>query len=314
MEDFAAQLPKAELHLHLEGSVEPETLHELDPATPLSELRALYRYPDFNAFLKTFGAVGLRLARPEAYGLITRRLLERLAAQNVRYAEIIIAAGVVLWKKQEFGPIFDAIHDAAQGSPVTVRWILDAVRQFGIEPAREVARLAAARQDRGVVAIGIGGSEERGPAGWFREMFAFAKSAGLHLTAHAGESGGPESVWEALALGAERIGHGIAAVRDPALLRHLRDHQIPLEISITSNLVTGVVARLEDHPVRALYDAGVPIVLNTDDPAMFGCTLTDEYRLAARAFAFGEAELRGVAANGFRYAFDWRDQAVRVAP
>ena len=273
MQDFAALLPKAELHLHLEGSVDAETLHELDPATPLEELRALYHYPNFNAFLKTFGAVVTRLARPEDYALITRRLLERLAAQNVRYAEIIIAAGVVLWKKQEFGPIFDAIHDAALGSPVKVRWILDAVRQFGVEPAWDVARLAVARQDRGVAAIGIGGSEERGPAEWFTEVFAFAKAAGLHLTAHAGESGGPESVWEALVLGAERIGHGIAAVRDPALLRHLRDRDIPLEISITSNLVTGVVKRLEDHPIRALYDAGVPIVLNTDDPAMFGCTI-----------------------------------------
>jgi adenosine deaminase/aminodeoxyfutalosine deaminase len=308
MQDFAAQLPKAELHLHLEGAVDAETLHELDPATPLEELRALYRYPDFNAFLKTFGAVVTRLARPEDYALVTRRLLERLAAQNVRYAEIIIAAGVVLWKKQEFGPVFDAIHDAAHGSPVEVRWILDAVRQFGVEPAWDVARLAAARQDRGVVAIGIGGSEERGPAEWFKDVFAFAKSAGLHLTAHAGESGGPESVWEALVLGAERIGHGIAAVRDPELLRHLRDRDIPLEISITSNLVTGVVARLEDHPIRALYDAGVPIVLNTDDPAMFGCALTDEYRLAARAFGFSEVELRGIAENGFRYGFGWQTE------
>ena len=305
MQDFAAQLPKAELHLHLEGSVDAETLHELDPATPLEELRALYHYPDFNAFLKTFGAVVKRLARPEDYALVTRRLLRRLAAQNIRYAEIIIAAGVVLWKKQEFAPIFDAIHDAALGSPVEVRWILDAVRQFGVEPAWEVARLAAARMDRGVVAIGIGGSEERGPAEWFTEVFAFAKAAGLRLTAHAGEGAGPESVWAALRLGAERIGHGIAAVRDPALLRHLRDRDIPLEISITSNLVTGVVARLEDHPIRALYDAGVPIVLNTDDPAMFGCTLVDEYRLAARAFGFSEAELRGIAENGFRYGFGW---------
>jgi adenosine deaminase/aminodeoxyfutalosine deaminase len=210
---------------------------------------------------------------------------------------------VVLWKKQEFGPIFDAIHDAARGSAVEVRWILDAVRQFGVEPAMEVAHLAAARQDRGVVAIGIGGSEERGPAEWFKDVYAFAKSEGLHLTAHAGEGTSPESVWEALVLGAERIGHGIAAVRDQGLLRHLRERDIPLEISITSNLVTGVVKSLEEHPLRALYDAGVPIVLNTDDPAMFGCTLTDEYRLAAKAFGFTEAELTGIAENGFRYGF-----------
>jgi adenosine deaminase/aminodeoxyfutalosine deaminase len=306
MEDFVARLPKAELHLHLEGSVDAETLHELDPATPLEELRVLYQFADFNAFLQSFGAVVKRLQRPEDYALVTRRLLDRLAAQNVRYAEIIVAAGVVLWKKQEFGPVFDAIEDAARGSQVQVRWILDAVRQFGVEPAMEVAQLAVARQDRGVVAIGIGGSEERGPAEWFKDVYAFAKSEGLHLTAHAGEGTSPEFVWEALVLGAERIGHGIAAARDPGLLRHLRDRDIPLEISITSNLVTGVVKRLEDHPIRALYDAGVPIVLNTDDPAMFGCTLTDEYRLAARAFGFTEAELRGIAENGFRYGFGWK--------
>src|ERR1035441_8028726 len=123
------------------------------------------------------------------------------------------------------------------------------------------------------------------------------------MTAHAGESMGPESVWAALRLGAERIGHGIAAVRDKKLMRHLRDHDIPLEICLTSNLVTGVVERLEDHPVRRLFDAGVPITLSTDDPAMFGCTLVGEYRLAARQFGFSEAELRKIAENGWRYRF-----------
>lgn len=303
MDDFLRHLPKAELHLHLEGSVEPETLHELDPGTSLEECRAIYSYPDFDAFLKAFGAVGKRLRTPEDYALVTRRLVERLAEQNVRYAEITLAAGVVLWKGEEFAPIFDAVAEAACHSTVTVRWILDAVRQFGVEPAMRVAELAAERVHRGVVAYGIGGSEERGPASWFTDVFAFAGRSGLRLTAHAGESMGPESVWAALDLRAERIGHGIAAARDPALMRYLRDHDIPLEICITSNLVTGVVKRLENHPVRALYDAGVPIVLNSDDPAMFRCTLTDEYRLAAQAFGFTEAELRGIAANGFRYAF-----------
>src|SRR5215831_21101183 len=126
MDDFALRLPKAELHLHLEGSVEPETLHELDPATPIEELRAIYQYADFDAFLKAFGAVGKRLRTPDDYALITRRLLERLAAQNVRSAEIIVAAGVVLWKGHEFAPVFDAIAAAAAESPVQVGWILDA--------------------------------------------------------------------------------------------------------------------------------------------------------------------------------------------
>ena len=303
MDDFLSELPKAELHLHLEGSIEPETLHELDPATTVEEFRALYCYADFDAFLKAFGAIGKRLRTPADYALITRRLLQRLEQQDVRYAEIIIAAGVVLWKDQEFGPIFDAVREAATESTVEVQWILDAVRQFGAGHVRRVAELAAERVDRGVVAFGIGGSEERGPAEWFGDAFAFAKSAGLRLTAHAGESMGPESIWAALRLGAERIGHGIAAAQNPDLMRHLRERDIPLEICVTSNLVTGVIARVEDHPLRRLYDAGVPITLNTDDPAMFGCTLTGEYRLAARQFGFSENELRAIAENGFRYAF-----------
>src|SRR4051794_22973755 len=303
MDDFLLQMPKAELHLHLEGSVEPETLHELDPATPIDELRALYEYADFEAFLRTFGAIGKRLRTPGDYGLITRRLLERLAAQNVRYAEIIIAAGVVHWKQQEFGPIFDAIVDAAAESPVETRWIFDAVRQFGIDPAMRVAEWAAARQDRGVAALGIGGSETRGPAEWFTEVFAFARREGLHLVAHAGEGTSAQSIWAALELGAERIGHGISAIEDEPLMRHLRERGIPLEICITSNLVTGVVKHVEDHPVRRLFDAGVPITLNTDDPAMFGCTLVGEYELANTKFGFTQAELESIAKTAFQKSF-----------
>ena len=270
----------------------------------MEEFRALYRYADFDGFLKAFAGVGKRLKTPEDYALATRRLLERLATQNVKYAEITVSAGVILWKGQEFAPIFDAIGSAAEGSAVEVRWILDAIRQFGVEPAWEVAKLAAERVDRRVVAFGIGGSEARGPAEWFGDIFTYAREAGLHLTAHAGEGTDAGSVWAALAIGAERIGHGIAAICDERLMRHLRERDIPLEVCITSNVATGVVARFEDHPVRRLYDAGVPIILNTDDPAMFGCTLEGEYRLAAQRFGFSQAELRGIAENGFRYAWN----------
>ncbi len=164
--------------------------------------------------------------------------------------------------------------------------------------------LAAERIGEGVVAIGIGGDEARGPALLFQDLYREARDRGLHLTCHAGEIAGPQSVWDALAIGAERIGHGIRSIDDPALVEHLAAKRIPLEICISSNLRTGAVATLAAHPVRHLYDAGVPIILNTDDPAMFECTLTSEYALAASAFGFSEEELDGIAANSLAYAFE----------
>jgi adenosine deaminase/aminodeoxyfutalosine deaminase len=291
------------LHLHLEGSVEPETMQELDPALTPDAIRAMYRIHDFQGFIQAYKAVVERLRTPEDYAHIARALMRRLAAENVQYAEITLSAGVVLWKQQEFAPVYAAVRQAAAESTIEVHWILDAVRHFGVAHAMRVAELAAERVNDGVVAFGIGGDEERGPAAWFGEVYRFAKGAGLRLTAHAGETVGPESVWAALDIGAERIGHGIRAVEDAALLRHLRDRGIPLELCITSNVATGAVASLDAHPVRRLFDAGVPITLNTDDPAIFATTLSGEYELAAHRFGFSEAELRGIAENAFRYAF-----------
>jgi adenosine deaminase/aminodeoxyfutalosine deaminase len=244
-----------------------------------------------------------RLRSPEDYALITRRLLDALERQNVRYAEITLSAGVVLWKGQDFGPIYNAVRREALHAPIEVQWNLDAVRHFGADHAMQVAQLAAGRVNHGVVSFGIGGDEQRGPAEWFGEVYQFARRAGLRLTAHAGETAGPESIWGALQLGAERIGHGIRAVEDPVLVAHLRDHRIPLEICISSNVATGAVQSLAAHPVRRLYDAGVPVVLNTDDPGLFGTTLNREYEIAAREFGFSEPEMRKIAENGFLYAF-----------
>jgi aminodeoxyfutalosine deaminase len=300
--DFCVTLAKAELHVHLEGSIEPETLAEIAPGRSLEEVRAKYQYADFAGFLQSFKWVVQHLNSAADYALAARRLFESLARQNVRYAEVTLSAGVVLWRKQDFARIYDAVVWEAEQSPVDVYWVLDAVRQFGVEPAWQVARLAAERTGHRVVAFGIGGDEAAAPASEFRDVFRFAAERGLHLVPHAGEAAGPESIWQAIEGGAHRIGHGIAAIHDPALMRHLREADIPLEICPSSNIRTGVATR-ETHPLRRLYDAGVPLILNSDDPAMFFTTLSGEYALAREWYGFTAAELTQLAQASFRHAF-----------
>lgn len=291
---------KAELHVHLEGSIEAETLMEIDPSVSRPEIEANLSGRTFAEFLQGYIWVIKRLLTPEHYALATRHLLERLAAQDVTYAEITLSAGVVLWKNQDLAAVYDAVWQESQRSPVKTFWILDAVRHFGAEPGMRVAEFAVSRRKQGTIAFGIGGDEARGPAEWFHDIFAYARDGGLRLVCHAGETTGPESIWAALEIGAERIGHGIAAVQDPALMAKLRESNIPLEVCISSNICTGVVPSVEEHPVRRLYDAGVPIILNTDDPSFFRTSLKHEYELARDVFGLPVEEL---AANSFRYAF-----------
>jgi len=296
-------LPKAELHLHLEGSIQPEVLSAIAPQLTWEEIQEHYRFGDFCGFLQCFERVTRHLQAPEHYAQAARDLLARLERENVRYAEIIHSAGIVIWRKQDPVAVFQALREAIQNSPVQVGWIIDAVRQFGVDHAGQVAEFAASMAGQGVVAFGIGGDEARGPASQFAGVYRFARERGLRLTAHAGETTGPDSVWEALEIGAERIGHGIRSIDDPALVRRLAEREIPLEICLTSNVATGAVPSLGEHPLRRLFEAGVPVTLNTDDPAMFRTTLTAEYELAERVFGFTEAELRTIADNGFRYGF-----------
>ncbi|MBV8550361.1 MAG: adenosine deaminase [Acidobacteriaceae bacterium] len=304
LQDFVRSLNKAELHLHLEGSVQPETLREIDPSLSLDEIRENLHYSGFAGFLKAYVWVTKKLNSPEAYALATRRLLLDLRRQNVRYAEITLSAGVLLWKQQKIEPVLDAVIAEAGNFPdIRVGWILDAIRQFGVEEAARVFAIARECRESGVVAIGIGGDEERGPAEWFAQLYRNAHEAGLGLTCHAGEVCGSESVWQAIRIGARRIGHGIRAIDDPELLEILRERDIPLEVCLSSNVRTGAVSSFEAHPFRRLWDAGVPLVLGTDDPALFYTDLLHEYTLAADVFGFARNELRKLAANSLRYRF-----------
>jgi aminodeoxyfutalosine deaminase len=308
-------LPKTELHLHLEGTVTPETLLELsqrndDQPMTLEEARALYHYTDFTGFLLAFKAVSERLRTPEDYELITYRMLQRLAAQGVVHAEAYVSVGVVYyWRRIEFEPLFYAMEAgrvrAEQKFGITLYWIFDAVRHFGPEEAARVFRKAAELRQEwpSIVGIGIGGDERRTGAEPFRELFQEAKDVGLRLTAHAGETMGPESIWAALNIGAERIGHALSAQLDPDLMEVLAERQVPLEICVTSNLRTGCCPTLEEHPVRRYFDAGLMVTLNSDDPAMFESDLQDEYRLAHDAFGFTPEHLRELAANSIEASF-----------
>src|SRR6266700_25827 len=278
---FIHGLPKAELHLHLEGSVTAETLIELRKRrgrrSTLAEAEALYQYKDFSGFLMAFKTLTEDLQTPEDYELITYRLMERLKAENVLHAEIYVSVGVCLWRKQDFDAIFEGLERGRTRGErefgVSVLWIFDAVRQFGPGAAQEVFELAAKFRHRNVVAVGIGGDEQKAPPELFRDAYAYAAAQGLRLTAHAGESAGPESIWGVLNLGAERIGHGLTAYQDPELIGELATRQIPVEICLTSNLRTGCCGKIADHPVRRYFDQGLMLTLNTDDPAMFSTTL-----------------------------------------
>ncbi|HWH60832.1 MAG TPA: adenosine deaminase [Terriglobales bacterium] len=308
---FIQALPKAELHLHMEGSVTPATLVELrqrhGKAGTLEEAQALYQYKDFLGFLMAFKTLTEDLQTPEDYEIVTYRLMEQLKAQNILHAEVYVSVGVCLWRKQDFDAIFEGLESGRvrgkRDFGVSLLWIFDAVRQFGAEPARKVFELAVKYRDRNVVGIGIGGDEKKGPAELFREQYAYAAEHGLRLTAHAGESDGPESIWGALNLAAERIGHGLTAIEDRELMEELSTRQIPIEICLTSNLRTGCCAKLQDHPVRRCFDQGLMITLNSDDPAMFGSTLNQEYELAQKEFGFTDEHLRELARNSFEASF-----------
>ncbi|SRR6266496_420073 len=308
---FIRQLPKAELHLHLEGAIDPPTLLELrtnhGKTSTLAEAEQLYHYVDFTGFLMAFKTVTEDLQSPEDYELITYRLMEKLKSEGILHAEVYVAVGVNLWRKQDFDAIFEGLERGRERGQrdfgISLLWIFDAVRQFGADSARKVFEYAIRYHDRNVVGIGIGGDEQKGPPELFRDVYAFAADHGLRRTAHAGESASPESIWGALNLRAERIGHVLTARQDPELIEELAARQVPVEICISSNLRTGCCPSLAEHPVRNYFDQGLMITLNSDDPAMFNTSLAQEYQLARSSFGFTDEHLREIARNSFEASF-----------
>jgi aminodeoxyfutalosine deaminase len=309
-------LPKCELHLHLEGTVIPETLvalsarHDAEPLT-LEAAKAIYVYENFLGFLMAFKQVSERLQTPEDYELITYEMIHRLSQQGVRHAEVYISFGIILRFKTQLtvedvtAAIERARERAEKEFGTTIFWIIDAVRHFGVEEGAVVFGKAAELKQKysSIVGIGIGGDEARGPADEWKHVYAEAKANGLHLTVHAGENVPANSIWSAINIGAERIGHALSAVDDPELLDVLATKQIPLEINVTSNLRTGCCRSLESHPVRHYFERGLMITLNSDDPPMFGADLLDEYEMVQREFEFTNEQMRELAANSVEASF-----------
>ena len=314
--EWLRALPKCELHLHLEGTIVPETLVQLsqrNDAAPLTldTAKALYVYEDFPSFLMAFKAVSERIQTAADYELIAYEMIHRLALQGVRHAEVYISVGIILRFKTQIS--VDEMMVAVERGRLraeadfgtTVLWIFDAVRHFGVEEAAVVFTKAAQLKTLypSIAGIGIGGDEARGPAADFKDVYAEAKAAGLHLTVHAGESIPATSIWAAINIGAERIGHALSAVDDPELLDILAEKQIPLELNVTSNLRTGCCKSMDAHPVRHYFERGLMITLNSDDPPMFGADLLDEYETVQREFEFTNEQMREVAANSVEASF-----------
>ena len=315
LESYIAAMPKAELHVHLEGAIRPETLLELArrnqvplPADTVAGLRRWYSFTDFPHFVEIYSAISACLRTPDDIELITREFLAGQAAQNIRYSEVTYTAFThYARKKIAFRDQLAAINRARAWATtelgVTMRLIIDISRERPAETGLQVADWAINAIADGVVALGLGGPEVGNPPEKFQAAFDRARAAGLPSVPHAGETVGAASIWGALrALDAVRIGHGVRCLEDPALVEELRARQIPLEVCPTSNVCLGVAPSMAEHPLPQLLAAGLYVTLNSDDPPMFNTTLTGEYLAAAGAFQLNADDLERLTLNAVRAA------------
>ncbi len=315
LHEFARRMPKAELHVHLEGSIRPTTLLQLArrndvglPAQDAEGLRDFYRFRDFAHFVQVYITITNCLRTPDDYRLIAYEFGADCARQNIRYAEVTFTISTntrytgLAWQTILAG-LNEGRAQARAAFGVDWRWVFDISRD---NPGTQdqVVDIALAARDEGVVALGLGGSEAGFPPDLFVQSFERAHRAGLPSVPHAGEMAGPESIWTALqSLHADRLGHGVRCEEDPALVEHLRERQVPLEICPTSNVCLGVYPDYSAHPLRRLWDAGLLITVGSDDPPMFSTDLNHEYEVLVDHFGFGADELEKISLNGLRASF-----------
>ncbi|WP_406730963.1 adenosine deaminase [Streptomyces sp. NBC_01794] len=312
---FIAGLPKAELHVHHVGSASPRIVAELAARHPDSQvptdpeaLADYFTFTDFAHFIEVYLSVVDLIRTPEDVRLLTFEVARDMARQNIRYAELTITPFSSTRRGIDEKAFMVAIEDARKAAEaelgVVLRWCFDIPGEAGLEAAEETARLAVDLHPEGLVSFGLGGPEIGVERPQFKPYFDRAIAAGLHSVPHAGETTGPQTIWDALnELGAERIGHGTSATQDPALLAYLAEHRIPLEVCPTSNIATRAVADLDQHPIKEMVAAGVLVTINSDDPPMFGCDLNSEYGVAARLLELDERGLAGLAKNAVEASF-----------
>jgi adenosine deaminase len=310
LDQFIRQMPKVELHVHLEGSVRAETLLKLArrhhvslPADSADGLREWYRFRDFTHFVEIYMTISSCLRSAEDIELITREFLIGQSEQNIEYSEVTFTPYNQYFNCQlGFHEQMDAVNRARRWGEreldVRIGIIIDIPREHPPEAGMKVIEWVAERFGDGIIALGLGGPERGNSPEKFRSAFDRAREKGIPCIPHAGETDGPASIWSALRVaGAKRIGHGVRSIEDPTLIAHLRDTQIPLEVCPTSNICLGVFRSLEEHCLPLLIKEGLFVTINSDDPPMFNTTLTNEYLVAQRLCGWESGSLKRIALN-----------------
>lgn len=309
----ARPVPLAELHCHLEGTVEPGEArllaerHRIDISKVLDEA-GRYKWTTFGEFLTVYDAVSEVIRTAEDYYEITYAYFTRMAARGLIYGEVFVSPAHAGRFGLSYPALIDAVASAMKAAEadagVVGRIIVTGVRHYGAEHVADVAKAASDHPHPYVTGFGLAGDEAFGRNADFARSFAIARDAGLGLTAHVGEILGAASIHDALDhLGVTRLGHGVRAIDDPSLLAELAERGVVLEVCPTSNVAIGLYPSIAAHPVKALVEAGQTVSLNSDDPAFFGVDLADEYRLVAEAHGFDQAALRAFTKNAIEAAF-----------